>query len=277
LGFAFEKKSARSTYFTPLEDKWTISILQKAHLQEANDENTINMTMSYDGSTGVITSEAGFEKNGQSIIERKAQVTLPILTQIPMLIQMMGGVMGLNNGSPLDMIAQILASGSAKDMISGISAMVLNGAKIDKYEVTMLGDMTMSVDVNNIYAAIQTVKAMNEARRNGADEATISQYAESLNSIIQLKMNVKKLGAELPVKLIASKMGVEYTVMPAVSFDGKEYTPLTELVDIRSIGYIMNIIDMAPLSSAATSFGIIAGNLIRFFTLQSQEEEPAEE
>ena len=162
-------------------------------------------------------------------------------------------------------------------MISGISAMVLNGAKIDKYEVTMLGDMTMSVDVNNIYAAIQTVKAMNEARRSGADEATISQYAESLNSIIQLKMNVKKLGAELPVKLIASKMGVEYTVMPAVSFDGKEYTPLTELVDIRSIGYIMNIIDMAPLSSAATSFGIIAGNLIRFFTLQSQEEEPAEE
>ena len=277
LGFAFEKKSARSTYFTPLEDKWTISILQKAHLQEANDENTINMTMSYDGSTGVITSEAGFEKNGQSIIERKAQVTLPILTQIPMLIQMMGGVMGPNNGSPLDIIAQILASGSAKDMISGISAMVLNGAKIDKYEVTMLGDMTMSVDVNNIYAAIQTVKAMNEARRSGADEATISQYAESLNSIIQLKMNVKKLGAELPVKLIASKMGVEYTVMPAVSFDGKEYTPLTELVDIRSIGYIMNIIDMAPLSSAATSFGIIAGNLIRFFTLQSQEEEPAEE
>jgi hypothetical protein len=194
-----------------------------------------------------------------------------------MLIQMMGGVMDLNNGSPLDMVAQILASGSAKEMINGISAMVLNGARIDNYEFTVLNDMNIAINVNNIYAAIQTMNAMNEARRNGADEATISQFAESLNDIVQYKMNVKKLGIELPAKMVAAKVGVEYTVMPAVSFDGKEYTPVTELVDIQSIGYIMNIVNMNPLSSAVTAFGIIAGNLIKFFTLQSQEEEPAEE
>jgi hypothetical protein len=69
LNFAFEKKSANSTYFAPLEDKWTISVVQKAHLKELNDENIISVNMGYDGSTGEIISEVGFEQNGQSIIE----------------------------------------------------------------------------------------------------------------------------------------------------------------------------------------------------------------
>lgn len=275
LTYAFEKKSASSTYFRPLEDKWTISLVQKGHLKELNDENTINMKMSYDGSTGVIVSEAGLEKNGQSIIERKAQVTVPILTQIPMLIQMMGGMTGLNNGSPLDIIAQILASGSAKDMISGISAMVLNGAKIDNYEVTLLGDMNIAVSVSDIYTTIQTVKAMKEARRNGADAAAISQFAESLNNTVQLTLKFKKLDKELPAKLVAAKVGVDNTILPAVSADGKEFTPLTQLIDINSTGYLMNIIDhcVEPLSKASTSFGIIAGNLIKFFTLDDNDDQ----
>lgn len=177
------------------------------------------------------------------------------------------------------MIASILSTGSAKEMVAGISAMLLNGASLDNYEVTLLGDLTISASISNIYMAIQTNKALKEARRNGADEATISQYVEQLNQFIKLGLKAKKLNAELPAKLVTTKVGVDYTPLPAVSFDGKEFTPITELIDVRSTGYIINIADhcVQPLSTAVTSLGVITGNLIKLFTLQSQEEQPVEE
>ena len=276
LNIAFEKKSEGSSYFLPLADKWTISSELNAHLKDLNDENTLTTSLSYDGSTGAVASAYGFSLNGQSVIERKAQVTMPILTQISMMIPMISNMMSLNNGSPVDMIASILSTGSAKEMIAGISAMLLSGASLDNYEVTLLDDLTISASISNIYMAIQTNKAMKEARRNGADEATISQYVEQLNQFINLGLKAKKLNAELPVKLVTTKVGVDYTPLPAVSFDGKEFTPITELIDVKSTGYLINIVDhcVEPLSTAVTSLGVITGNLIKLFTLQSQEEQP---
>lgn len=276
LNIAFEKKSEGSSYFNPLADKWTISSELNAHLKDLNDENTLTTSLSYDGSTGTVASAYGFSLNGQSVIERKAQVTLPILSQISMMIPMISNMMSLNNGSPVDMIASILSTGSAKEMVAGISAMLLNGASLDNYEVTLLGDLTISASISNIYMAIQTNKALKEARRNGADEATISQSVEQLNQFIKLGLKAKKLNAELPAKLVTTKVGVDYTPLPAVSFDGKEFTPITELIDVKSTGYLINIADhcVQPLSTAVTSLGVITGNLIKLFTLQSQEEQP---
>ena len=276
LNIAFEKKSEGSSYFNLLADKWTISSELNAHLKDLNDENTLTTSLSYDGSTGTVASAYGFSLNGQSVIERKAQVTLPILSQISMMIPMISNMMSLNNGSPVDMIASILSTGSAKEMVAGISAMLLNGASLDNYEVTLLGDLTISASISNIYMAIQTNKALKEARRNFADEATISQSVEQLNQFIKLGLKAKKLNAELPAKLVTTKVGVDYTPLPAVSFDGKEFTPITELIDVKSTGYIINIADhcVQPLSTAVTSLGVITGNLIKLFTLQSQEEQP---
>lgn len=278
LNIAFEKKSEGSSYFNLLADKWTISSELNAHLKDLNDENTLTTSLSYDGSTGTVASAYGFSLNGQSVIERKAQVTLPILSQISMMIPMISNMMSLNNGSPVDMIASILSTGSAKEMVAGISAMLLNGASLDNYEVTLLGDLTISASISNIYMAIQTNKALKEARRNFADEATISQSVEQLNQFIKLGLKAKKLNAELPAKLVTTKVGVDYTPLPAVSFDGKEFTPITELIDVKSTGYIINIADhcVQPLSTAVTSLGVITGNLIKLFTLQSQEEQPVE-
>jgi hypothetical protein len=280
LNFTFEKKSEGSSYYSPLQDKWLIVSEMNAHLKDLNDENTLNMAFGYDPSTGSVVLQHGFAQNGQEIISRNTQVTLPILTQIPMIIQMASGMTGLNNGSPLDMIAQILASGSVKEMAQSISYMLLNGATIDEYEVTLLGDLTLSVNVNNIFMASQVKKSMDEARRNGADETVIGPFVEQLNNLIGIKMKVNKLGgAELPAKLVTTKIGVDYYAMPAVSFDGQEYTPVTELLDIKSAGYLINIADhcVQPLSTVATSFGVIVGNLIQLFTMQSQPEEPAGE
>lgn len=279
LNFAFEKKSEGSSYILPLQDKWTISGDLSAHLKELNDENTVTMSMGFDGSTGVVSATYGFELNGQSVIERKTQVTMPILSQLSMILPMVSNMIGLNNGSPVDMIAQILASGSAKEMLNGISAMIFSGANIDNYEVTLLGDMTISASVQNIYATSQIVKAMDDARRSGADEATINQFAEQLNNSVLMNVKVKKLNAELPAKLIATKIGLDYFAMPAVSFDGKEYTPVTELLDLKSAGYLINTVDhcVQPLSTAVTSLGVIVGNLIKLFTMHQPEEQGTEE
>lgn len=276
LNIAFEKKSEGSSYFNLLADKWTISSELNAHLKDLNDENTLTTSLSYDGSTGTVASAYGFSLNGQSVIERKAQVTLPILTSIPLLIQGMGSMSDSNNGSPLDIIASILSTGDAKEMVAGFSYVLLNGASLDNYEITLLGDLTITASISDIYKAIQTNKALKEARRNGADEATISKSVEQLNQYIKLGLKAKKLNAELPAKLVTTKVGVDYTPLPAVSFDGKEFTPITELIDVKSTGYIINIADhcVQPLSTAVTSLGVITGNLIKLFTLQSQEEQP---
>lgn len=278
MSFAFEKKSEGSSYIIPLQDKWTVSTEMKANLKEANDENTISSSLGYDGSTGTITSDNGFEMNGQKVIERRSQVTLPVLTQLAQIIPMIGNMSGLNNGSIIDVIGNMLSSGNAKNILNGISYMALNGATIDNYEVTLLGDLTMAVNVNNIYAASQAIEAMKEARRNGADEATISQHAETLNQLVQLKVKTNKLGAELPAKMVAAQVGVDWTVMPAISFDGQEYTPVPELIDVKSTCYIVNIADhcIKPLSSVASSMGIITGNLIKLFTMQEEAVVPAE-
>lgn len=281
LNIAFEKKSEGSPYFNPLKDKWTISSELNAHLKDLNDENTLTTSLSFDGSTGTVASAYGFSLNGQSVIERKAQVTLPILSYVSMMIPMISNMMSsLNNGSPVDMIASILSTEDAKKMVAGISYSLLNGASLDNYEVTLLGDLTISASISDIYMAIQTNKALKEARRsNGDDEVTISQYVEQLNQFIKLGLKAKKLNAKLPAKLVTTKVGVDYTPLPAVSFDEKEFTPITELIDVKSTGYLINIADhcVQPLSTAVTSLGVITGNLIKLFTLQSQEEEPAEE
>lgn len=278
MNFAFEKKSEGSSYIIPLQDKWNISTEMKANLQQLNDENTIKLSLGIDNSTGTITSENSFEMNGQQVIERKAQVTFPILRELSQIIPLIGNMSGLNGGSVFDVLGEVLSSGNAKEMITSISSVLLNGATIDNYEVTLLGDLTLAVNVNNIFMASQAMKAMKEARRNGGDEAVLSQHAEALNQLIQLTVKTKKLGAELPAKMVAAQVGVDWTVLPAISFDGQTYTPIPELIDVKSACYILNIADhcVKPLSTIVSKHGVIIGNIIKLFTMQEVEELPTE-
>lgn len=286
LKMAFEKKS-QSQYVSLLTDKWTISGNLNAHIKGfaelgfADDENTISFSNSFDGATGQIVRSFGFKKNGLDIIERTAKVTLPQLpTTIQTLMSMLPFIMSIPAETSIADLAKttilsLVGSGQAKQMVDSFLFGLLQDGAIDEATVTLFGDLSLTAKVKNLAAVIQTQQEMAAYRRSGADEKTIQQYVDQLNSNIELSGACKSLQQELPMKLITTQVGVDFWAMPAVKFaDESTYRPLTELLDIKSLSYLLNIADHAvePLSATVTSFGSIISSLANLILLNQAAE-----
>ncbi|MBO4892366.1 MAG: hypothetical protein J5502_07125 [Prevotella sp.] len=134
---------------------------------------------------------------------------------------------------------------SSSSILSAIGA-VLQGKSVDDLTLTLNDDLTTTMKVSDCQKVMQIETEMNKARRNYADQQTMSGYADEMNKYITISMTCKGVNQEIPVRIVAAKLGVDWWVMPALNFaDENGYTPLTDLLDKESLEYGINIIDHA--------------------------------
>ena len=134
---------------------------------------------------------------------------------------------------------------NSSSILSVIGA-VLQGNSIDDLTLTLNDDLTTTMKVSDCLKVMQIETEMNKARRNYADQQTMSGYADEMNKYITFAMTCKGVNQEIPMRIATAKVGVDWWVMPALNFaDENGYTPLTELLDKESLEYCINIIDHA--------------------------------
>ena len=134
---------------------------------------------------------------------------------------------------------------NSSSILSVIGA-VLQGNSIDDLTLTLNDDLTTTMKVSDCLKVMQIETEMNKARRNYADQQTMSGYADEMNKYITFAMTCKGVNQEIPMRIATAKVGVDWWVMPALNFaDENGYTPLTDLLDKESLEYGINIIDHA--------------------------------
>ena len=134
---------------------------------------------------------------------------------------------------------------NSSSILSVIGA-VLQGNSVDELTLTLNDDLTTTMKVSDCLKVMQIETEMNKARRNYADQQTMSGYADEMNKYITFSMSCKGVNQEIPMRIATAKVGVDWWVMPALNFaDENGYTPLTELLDKESLEYGINIIDHA--------------------------------
>ena len=144
--------------------------------------------------------------------------------------------------------SQFTTSGRILDVLVAL----MSGGKLEG-SLTLNDDLTSEISINDCGKALQLQHEMAHARRNYADQATIEGYTQQLNELMSAKMTCKGVNQVIPMKMQTEKFGVDYWAMPAFKFADEEgYVPLTQLLDLESIQYGINIIDHAaePMAGA---------------------------
>lgn len=128
--------------------------------------------------------------------------------------------------------------------IVDIFTAVMAGKSIDNLTLTLLDDLTTTVQVSDCQKVMALQQQLAQARRSYADQQTIEDYTQQMNEIVTASMICKGVDQNIPMKLVTTKVGVDYWTVPGFNFaDENGYAPLTELLDSESIAYGINIID----------------------------------
>ena len=153
----------------------------------------------------------------------------------------------LNNVSDQADLSQLTSGGGTTSILEVLSAIIAGNCTADM-KLTLIDDLTTTMKVEKSGEVMGLITAMNDARRNYADQQTIEGYVSALDKLITTTMTCKGVNQNIPMKLVTTKVGVDYWAMPALNFaDENGYVPLTELLDKESIEYGINIVDHAVL------------------------------
>ena len=186
-----------------------------------NDAATLNFAIGQDPATHEAGVKLGFVHNDRNIVKLR-------------------GVMKNLNGQT------DYSQFSSNMSIAQAFAAVMAGNSLEEGTITLLDDLTTTLKISDCAKVIQLQNQMASARRNYADEATIEQYTQQLNQLVSGSMTCQGLGQTIPMKLKTIKFGIDYWAMPALNFaDENGYVTLTDMLDMESIEYMVNIADHA--------------------------------
>jgi hypothetical protein len=156
---------------------------------------------------------------------------------------------------------------------------LLAGSTIDEAKVTVFGDLTITGKVSDVAAVMKLQKEITSDRRSRkATKETIQAYVDELNKNVELKCSFKGIEKELPMQVIVCQVGVDYWAVPAVKFaDEERYTPIVELLDIKSMNYLINIAShcVQPLTTSVAVLGSTVTTLANLYLgmVQAQQEQ----
>jgi len=146
--------------------------------------------------------------------------------------------------------SQLTSSASIFDVI----APFLANRNLDEAKLTLLDDLTTTLNISNMAKALEVAREGASVRRRYADQATIDQYTQQLNQLVSAKITCKGVNQEIPMRLVTTKLGVDWWTMPAFNFaDEQGYVSFVDLLDPESVQYGINIIDHAaePMQQSA--------------------------
>lgn len=168
--------------------------------------------------------ECGLVQNGREMIQLK-------------------GVMKNLSGQVFDFM-QFTKSPSLMEAVVA----VLSGISIEEGTVTLLDDLSASLQISDCAKALGLVFEMSNARRNYADFNTIEQYTQQLNELVTASMTCKGVNQHIPMRVQTAKISIDYWAVPALNFaDENGYVALTDMLDKESIEYMVNIADHAAV------------------------------
>ena len=122
----------------------------------------------------------------------------------------------------------------------------MNSQRLDEGKLTLLDDLTTTISISDMKQVIEVAREAASARRHYADQATIDQYTQQLNALMQCTMTCKGVNQTIPMRMMTTKFGVDYLPMPAFNFaDENGYVSLVDLLDPESVQYGINIVDHA--------------------------------
>ena len=169
----------------------------------------------------------------KSIFDYADQVGKPAVINLSL-----GNPLGLHDGS--EMVGTAIAKLTDNGTMSGIS--------IEEGTVTLLDDLSASLQISDCAKALGLVFEMSNARRNYADFNTIEQYTQQLNELVTASMTCKGVNQHIPMRVQTAKIGIDYWAVPALNFaDENGYVALTDMLDKESIEYMVNIADHAAV------------------------------
>jgi hypothetical protein len=219
LQFTFNPHGLKAN---PMIDTWTINGSVQATIPSTIgniDAATLSFTISQDGINKKSTNQMVFEHNGKKMIELEATNTQ-------------------ENG--LSIFPEFANDTSLLELIYFFAS----GKKIDDMKLTLLDDMTINLAITDCAAAVRIWQEEKTARRAYAPVTTIDIFTQELNQLITATITCKNIKQQLPVKLVTARIGVDHLAMPALKFTDEDYyAPLTELIDINTMGYAINIVD----------------------------------
>ena len=214
--------TANSLIANPLIDTWTIKGKVESSVPTSKDKDdaaTLNFTVAQDGANKKSTLKMAFEHNGKTMLEIDANNTQ-------------------ENG--IANIPEFPEDTSLLELIYSFAS----GKKIDNMKLTLLSDMTITLSISDCAAAVSIWQEAKTARRGYAPVTTIDIFTEQLNQLITASVSCKKINQQLPVKLVTARIGADHLAMPALKFaDEDYYAPITELLDMNTMGYAINIVD----------------------------------
>ena len=139
-------------------------------------------------------------------------------------------------------LSQFTTSSSIFEVIAAL----MNSQRLDEGKLTLLDDLTTTISISDMKQVIEVAREAASARRHYADQATIDQYTQQLNALMQCTMTCKGVNQTIPMRMMTTKFGVDYLPMPAFNFaDENGYVSLVDLLDPESVQYGINIVDHA--------------------------------
>ena len=222
--------SGSSEYLNRMTDVFNISGIVHSFLPSDSknghkgDATTLTFAINEDPAVKKASLECGLVQNGREMIQ-------------------LNGVIKNLSEQPID----IMQFTKAPSLLEGVIAMMA-GISIEEGTVTLLDDLTASLEISNCAEAIGLVFAMSSARRNYADFQTIEDYTQQLNGLVSASMTCKGVNQYIPMRLQTAKIGIDYWAVPALNFaDENGYVALTDMLDKESIEYMVNIADHAAV------------------------------
>lgn len=224
------KKGGSSEYVNRMTDVFNISGIVNSFLPSntkrgyKGDATTLTFAISEDPATNKASLQCGLVQNSKEIIQ-------------------LNGVVKNLSEQPMDFMQLT----NTPSLLEAIVAMMA-GISIEEGSVTLLDDLTTSLEISNCADAIGLIIAMSGARRNYADFQTIDQYTQQLNQLVSGSMTCKGLNQYIPMRIQATKIGIDYWAVPALNFaDENGYVAITDMLDKESIEYMANIADHAAV------------------------------
>ena len=167
------------------------------------------------------------------------------------------------------------ASSDSSNLFDLITTLI-SGTSVDNLQITTLDHMTTTMKISNVQQFMKLHNHMTQARRSGADQQTINDFATQMNEIITCSVTDKQMNQTIPMRFAAAKIGVDWWALPAMNFpDENGFVPITNLLDKESMEYAINVIDHASAPMQQTT--IVVRQLIQLLNkLMSYSSNPTQ-
>ena len=161
------------------------------------------------------------------------------------------------NQNGIRSLSEILQNSSSTASIFDVLAALIGGHKLEEGKLTLLDDLTTTISISDNGKCFKVAREATDARRNNADEQATEEYTKQLNELMTCTMTCKGINQTIPMQMMTTKLGTDYVSLPAFKFaDETTYVPISQMLDMQSLAYALNIIDHA---AAPAQQGIIIG------------------